>query len=629
MNQPRTDAFSRSEEGRHFSGDDPASVKAERRYPTLEKLATLAVLLTGLALTAFVFKLVNDTHYQRALDRFEQGATDGVNSLSATLRQHTNLILAMQGLFHASDYVSRTDFRKFVDTLDAGKLFPGTSGLSWNKLVSADEIAAFEAEVRSDDSLVEGGYPDFTVRPVVAGDDAVVVKYIEPMQGNENAFGFNSAANPARFSAVEEARDTGALTLSSPITLVQEKGSQKGYLMMLPTYRPVSPTTLSERRAAFNGLAVLVFRVGDLIEASRMPEFTYVQVNDVTGGVEPSVEQAIHISGQLQNDAEFLQATRNITIGNRSWVLMFQESLEQRGFGERWIEVVIACLGILVSLLAASLYGSLASSRERALAQAQTLTVGLHEANEELSRSNADLSQFAHVASHDLQTPVRNVISAVTLLEEHLGDDIDSETEEYLGFLRKSSDRMRTLVSDLLEYARLGRDAITFEPVELDSILNEVRETTSELCSSSGTQLQVGPLPCIVGDARQLQRVFENLVTNAIKYAEKDRPPRIVIEHRQAQQAIQQRHDSSTTDFIELTVSDNGQGIEETFRDTVFLPFRRLHRHDEIPGSGLGLGICKQIVERHGGSLSIESSSDQGTTFLITLPDRPHVHAST
>lgn len=585
------------------------------RFTTFEKIATGLVLLTGLLLTGLTFKMIRDSHKNRTEITFEQQASDTANALVNTLIRHTNLLVSLQGLFHSTEKISRVQFNRFIRSIDRERLFPEAAAFSWNALVDFDEVSAFESSVRTDASLVPGGYPEFSIRPALSEPDStgMVVTYMEPFEGNENAFGFNIASNPARHSAAELARDTNSVVITEPIVLTQDSGDQKAFLMLLPTYSTMSPDSENARKLAHTGQVVVVTRAGELIESSDKPEFAFFQVLDNTDEQIPVNDRLLYSEGTPlaggSTDA-FLQSERDISIGSRSWQLTFQQNLERKPLADSAVEYVVLALGTLASLLAAMLFSSLASSRRKAQLHADKLTKDLQLANEELQRSNNDLSQFAHVASHDLQTPVRNVISAVTLLEERLGENTDPAVQEYLGFLNKASLRMRTLVTDLLGYARLGRDAIEFAPVDLNAVLAEVQDATRSQIDESSATLHIDPLPQITGDARQLHRVFENLVSNAIKYSHPDRTPKITIRYRE----------NPDPEHVQIRVSDNGQGIEDKFKDTVFVPFKRLHRHDEIPGTGLGLGICKQIIERHGGRIHVEQSSDQGSTFMISLP---------
>lgn len=587
-----------------------------KRFTSFEKIVLVIVMLSGFFLTGIAYRFVSTSNEQRVLAAFEQEATETANSLSNTLNRHTNLLVGLQGLFHSSQNTTRLDFDRYIRSIDIDRNHPGAAAISWNASVPFDEVSEFVRSVQTDTSLVPEGYPDFGVKPALEqGAVGIVVTYMRPMEGNENAFGFNIASNPARRAASYKARDTGKAVITEPIVLAQDAGSSiKAFLMLLPTYSTLDLTDEQSRRRAYNGQVVVVTRAAELIRRSSSPDVTFFQVQDNTDKNETTEEDRfIYESGVAVTDHDSLRTEREIEVGSRLWQLSFQQSLANKSGADSVVEKVVLGLGGLTSILAALLFGQLATSRRKAELHAEELTVDLQAANEELTRSNADLSQFAHVASHDLQTPVRNVISSVTLLEAHLGDSSDPAVKELFGLLTNSSIRMRALVTDLLEYARLGRDAINFSPVNLNDVLKEVRSATLEHCEQAGAQLTTNPLPAINGDARQLNRVFENLVTNSIKYAHPDRAARITISKIEGE-------NEGNSNTVHISVTDNGQGIEEKFRDTVFLPFKRLHRHDEIAGTGLGLGICKQIIERHGGTITIEQSSTEGTTFLIVLP---------
>lgn len=585
-------------------------------YTTLDKFATSAVLFTGLLLTGVAYKFVADSHQQRLTNSFEQHASDTTTGLASTLIRHTNLLAGLQGLFHASDYTSRLQFERYVRSLQSERNHPEAAAFSWNASVPFDKASAFEKSVRVDTSLVEEGNPDFQIKPPIKeGNEGIVVTYVVPMKGNEAAFGFDISSNPARRIAAHKARDTGEVVITEPIVLTQDSDStQKAFLMFLPTYSTATVTDKLSRRQAYNGQVAVVTRAARLVESNGVPDVNFFQVLDNTAGQKTSAQERVLYSlGAPLTDDDFLHTERTVAIGGRTWLLTFQRSLSGQPRTHRAVEIVVLGLGGLASLLASLLVGSLATSKHKAEKHAEKLTVDLQIANEELLRSNDDLSQFAHVASHDLQTPVRNVISAVTLLESHLGDSKDPAVQELFGLLTSSSNRMRALVTDLLDYARLGRDAINFEPVDLNAVLEEVRLATHEQCEETDAQLHIKPLPRIVGDARQLIRVFENLIINSIKYAHPDRNAVITISESEGR-----------SDCVHIQITDNGQGIESKYRDAVFIPFKRLHRHDDIAGSGLGLGICKQIIERHGGTITIEESSKDGTIFQLALPVQEH-----
>lgn len=244
------------------------------------------------------------------------------------------------------------------------------------------------------------------------------------------------------------------------------------------------------------------------------------------------------------------------------------------------------------------------------LEASRTAREQLAEQAEELRRSNAELEQFAYVASHDLQEPLRKVASFCQLLEKRYGDQLDERATEYIGFAVDGAKRMQVLINDLLSFSRVGRLGTMHAGVELDTSLDIALANLAAAIEESGAQI-VRPeqhLPRIMGDPTLLTMLWQNLIGNAVKFRDNDRPPRIVIDCQRG------------TDEWLLSVSDNGIGIAEEFTDKVFIIFQRLHGHNVYSGTGLGLALCKKIVEHHGGSIRIDTSYTDGTRFEFTLP---------
>ena len=234
----------------------------------------------------------------------------------------------------------------------------------------------------------------------------------------------------------------------------------------------------------------------------------------------------------------------------------------------------------------------------------------LAEQAEELRRSNAELEQFAYVASHDLQEPLRKVASFCQLLQKRYGDKLDERATEYIGFAVDGAKRMQVLINDLLSFSRVGRLGTIHAGVELDTSLDVALANLTTAIEESGAQI-VRPkqhLPQIMGDPTLLAMLWQNLIGNAVKFRDDDRPPRIVIDCRRG-----------AGEWL-LSVSDNGIGIAEEFTDKVFIIFQRLHGRDVYSGTGMGLALCKKIVEHHGGTIRIDTSYTDGTRFEFTLP---------
>lgn len=235
-------------------------------------------------------------------------------------------------------------------------------------------------------------------------------------------------------------------------------------------------------------------------------------------------------------------------------------------------------------------------------------TAELTAANKELGRSNEELQDFAYVASHDLQEPLRKIAAFANLIDEDFGDLLPEEAHRYLNGLRDSSARMRTLIDDLLTYSRVTTQARPFETVDLTALVHDALEDLQARSDETHAEVTVGKLGHVEGDRLQLRLLFQNLLSNAMKYAKQNVPPKIVI---RAQAAGNSR---------EIYVTDNGIGFDPRYTDRIFTIFQRLHGKNEYEGTGVGLAIVKKIVDRHGGSITAESKPGKGSTFIVTLP---------
>jgi PAS domain S-box-containing protein len=231
--------------------------------------------------------------------------------------------------------------------------------------------------------------------------------------------------------------------------------------------------------------------------------------------------------------------------------------------------------------------------------------------NEQLRQSNAELEQFAYVASHDLQEPLRMVASFTELLQERYGDRLDDKGHKYIGYAVEGAKRMQSLVRDLLAYSRVTATEKVLKPVDSAAIVAAAIERLSPSIREGGTEMSVGPLPVVMGDDIELGQVFQNLISNAVKFRS-DRAPRIEI--------AAQRDGGAWT----FSVADNGIGIDAKFSERIFQMFQRLHERGRYDGSGIGLAIAKKIVERHHGTIWFTSALNQGTTFYLTLPAADH-----
>ena len=245
----------------------------------------------------------------------------------------------------------------------------------------------------------------------------------------------------------------------------------------------------------------------------------------------------------------------------------------------------------------------------RDITKRQRAEEALRRTADELARSNADLKQFAYVASHDLKEPLRNIAGFVKLLEKRYKAKLDEEADEFIDYIIEGVNRMDNLIHDLLEYSQMEAKGKEFRTANCSVALEDAIYNIRSVLEESGAELTYDLLPTVSADASQLSRLFQNLISNAIKFRGNE-PLKIHISAHQ-----------KGNEYI-FSVRDNGIGIEPQFFERIFLIFQRLHTTKEYEGTGLGLAICKKIVERHGGRIWVESEQGKGSTFYFTIPVR-------
>ena len=239
---------------------------------------------------------------------------------------------------------------------------------------------------------------------------------------------------------------------------------------------------------------------------------------------------------------------------------------------------------------------------------------------EELARSNAELEQFAHIASHDLQEPLRKVQAFSDRLRSRAASLLGPQELEYLDRMHKATHRMQTLIQDLLALSRVGTKPQPFQSLDLQHVVAEVLMDLETLMARVGASIEYDQLPVIEGDPTQIRQLFQNLIGNALKFHKRDSPPQVRI-FCEGQHPMPKASSDSNPLYC-IGVQDNGIGFDQQYADRIFGVFQRLHGHDEYEGTGIGLSICKKVVERHGGTISATSSLGNGTTFWITLPTK-------
>ncbi len=247
------------------------------------------------------------------------------------------------------------------------------------------------------------------------------------------------------------------------------------------------------------------------------------------------------------------------------------------------------------------------TERKKAQEQLEILNAELKRHTRELEQSNRDLEQFAHVASHDLQEPLRVVASFTQLLERRCKDNLDSDVREYMDYIVDGATRMQQLINDLLVFSRVRARGRPLEPADCNAVLGQAIANLGRAIQENQAVITNDELPTVRVDASQIARLFQNLIGNAIKFRSGENPCVHVSAKKEGDQWV-------------FSVRDNGIGIESQYHERIFEIFRRLHGREEYPGTGIGLALCRRIAERHDGRIWVESQEGKGSTFCFTLP---------
>ena len=246
----------------------------------------------------------------------------------------------------------------------------------------------------------------------------------------------------------------------------------------------------------------------------------------------------------------------------------------------------------------------------------------------QLERSNKELQDFASVASHDLQEPLRKIQAFADRLRAKCGPQIGEQGLDYLDRMQGAANRMQTLIQDLLTLSRISSKAQPFVPVDLAQIVKEVLLDLEVRIEQTRAAIEIGFLPKIDADPLQMRQLFQNLLSNALKFQKADHPPEVIISAKVLEVQDHQISGAGPGDEVcQIMIADNGIGFEEQFSEQIFALFQRLHSRQEYEGTGIGLAVCRKIAHRHGGSIVAKSAKDQGATFIVTLPMRqltPH-----
>lgn len=510
--------------------------------------------------------------------------------------------------------------------------------VSINPDMNEQEFADFSALLMKE---VDG------IRSVTSIKDNVI-NDVYPRAGNEGAIGLDLLRNPDQRVAAEYAIETGRPWLAGPINLVQ---GGEAFVNRAPVYITESDGQPGE--GAYWGMVSIVIDKTTLDDEilKAVPDDLRIAIRSHTSRSEPGM---IFLGDpQIVLDEPI---TAEISLPTGSWQLY---GMPKAGWPTASPQsAIIWSIGLLLSLFASTLVFAVArllqgyrdyshrlevanhrvkkahetaeTSRNKVtekaaqlestvlqLEEAQLATLNmlddieearqrLQKSGDALEQSNLELQQFAYVASHDLQTPLRAVAGFAQLLQSQYQGQLDEAADKYILTIVSSCERMKTMINDLLAYSRVESQAVPFKPVNMLNVFDDAAMILSAAVQETGGTLTHGDLPTVLGDKAQLSQLLMNLIGNGLKYHGNE-PPHVHVDAEE------------TPRGCTISIRDNGIGIEPRFHDRIFDVFRRLHTQEEYAGTGIGLAICRRIVKKHNGRLWLTSKPGEGTTFFFTL----------
>jgi signal transduction histidine kinase len=588
------------------------------RRSVLVRMAPALLLATLLIMTAVATYAAAARLHDRERDQLTDDTHAAVTAIDRRMDDYSQILRGAAGLFNADHDVSYQQFHDYFADQDVMQRFPGVQTIGSATYVPRAGLAAYTKRTR--EAIAASGiirarfepYPPLTPN----AQEALISDHLEPPPTDNRTFGLNFLSEPNRRRAALLARRTGQPAATAPISFARMPGSSLGIDLMVPIYGGPPSQTGAPRQWA--GVVYAAFRLDNLLRGILGTDATVADLEVYDLGPAATVPASTGLTTRaIPFDLRPGRATRErdpdhtrietLEVSGRRWAVAYTRAGSPLTDSERAVPWGIAIAGILVSLLAAALLRTLGTARRRAVRLAESMTVELREREAQLRASNEELEHFAYLASHDLQEPLRTITSYVGLLDSRLGDKLDDRERSWLGFVSEGAARMSQLITDLLEYSRTGRaredEAAT---IALDDAWDMAVANLQHAIADTGATVERGELPTVQAQPREMTSMLQNLIGNGLKYRGEAAP----IVRAQAEQR---------NGRWEIAISDNGIGIEPRFHERVFGLFQRLHTAEEYPGTGMGLAIVKKIVESNGGSVRVESTPGEGSTFIVTL----------
>ena len=573
----------------------------------------LILLFIGLILTFLAVLYTKHSVETEENLKFKLICEDIKEKINARLRAHAQLLRSGVAIFAASDTVSRIEWSKFNNNKIINKNLPGILGIGYSVIIPRNQLQGHVEAIRKE------GYPDYSVIPVGDREVYTSVLYIEPFSGrNLRAFGFDMYSEPIRRKAMELARDSDIAMLTGKVVLVQETSEdvQAGTLMYVPVYRNGMPANnLTERRTAIKGWVYSPYRMNDLMDqilgSRNSPDKFRIHLHIYD---EDSItDDALLYDSQAKEKFENYRRPNlylkiPIEFNTKKWTLQFTQYNAEITLFHRDI-IIVFVSGIFISILLFALSLALLNARHR---EQQILLL-----NKELEKLNSDKDRFISILGHDLKSPFNTILGFLGLLTKNIRKYSIEKIEMHVNIISDSSKKLYNLLEEILLWARNQTGKLPFEPQELafNDVCNEVIENLKinaeakniTIESPSTTETKV------FADKNMLKTILRNLISNAIKFTNNGGKIDVFVAQSKVETTIK--------------ISDNGIGIdfEKLINLFDFSLIESSAGTENEKGTGIGLMLCKDFIEKHGGKIWAESEVGKGSKFNFTLPFKNNI----
>jgi signal transduction histidine kinase len=565
----------------------------------LEKTASLhwfhwTVVALSLLLTFGAFFYSRRQVDEKREAQFDREAERVVTLVEERMQKYEDALWA--GVAHVNaiaEEVSEDGWRRYATSLRIGEKYPGINGIGIIQALDRSELPGFLDRVRRE-------RPGFEVYPAHDGPESMPITHIEPVALNAAAIGLDIAHEKKRYAAATKARDTGKAQITGPVVLAQDEGRTPGFCFYAPYYTP-----LGDQRV-FEGMVHAPFVVKDLMDGVLARGSRHVGLR-IADGEEVLFDEHVEEHADFDPDPQYVRVETREMYG-RQWEFDVWSAMSFRDAHRSSLPGLILVGGILIDGLLLGLFFIISRANRRALDFADAVTRELKVKADDLESSNRELESFAYVASHDLQEPLRMVGSFGALLGDKYSGQFDEKGERWLGFMVDGATRMQSLVQGLLEYSRVGHKGDPPVVVRTGELVDVLLHDLAEVITEADAVVTRDELPDVLGQPTAVRQVFQNILSNAIKFRTADRQAIVHL-------GVTMKNGESTF-FIE----DNGIGIDPEYAERIFVIFQRLHSDASYSGTGIGLAVSKKVVENYGGRMWFESQEGEGTTFYFTLP---------